>query len=61
MERKCLENGKSHVSKEGGEEVSANQLGVGVKPADIMWVKIQGGSWWPAQVYVMLFFLAQGA
>ncbi|KAF3447239.1 hypothetical protein FNV43_RR12419 [Rhamnella rubrinervis] len=29
MERKRLENGKTHVSKKGGVEVSANQLGGG--------------------------------
>lgn len=57
MERKRLENEITHVSKKGGEEVSANQLGVGVEPAVVMWVKIHGGSWWPAQVCAVLCFL----
>ncbi|GMN40132.1 hypothetical protein TIFTF001_009368 [Ficus carica] len=46
MKSKDLANGKNHVGKTSVEEIAANQ----VKPADIIWVKNHGGSWWPAQV-----------
>ncbi|XP_015885974.3 uncharacterized protein LOC107421278 isoform X2 [Ziziphus jujuba] len=47
---KHLANGKNNANKEGGEKVSANQVGGDVKPADVIWVKIHKDSWWPAQV-----------
>ena len=61
MERKRLESGKTQVRKKGGEEVSANQLGGGFKPADVLWVKIHRGSWWPAQVCAALCLLVHVA
>ncbi|XP_068312560.1 uncharacterized protein [Pyrus communis] len=39
-----------HNKLEDGEVVAANQLEGEVKLADLIWVKISGGSWWPAQV-----------
>lgn len=56
MKRKHLANGKNNANKEGGEEVSANQVGGDVKPADVIWVKIHKDSWWPAQVCAELCF-----
>lgn len=50
MKSKELANGKNHVRKKSVMEVAANQLERKVKPADIIWVKNHGGSWWPAQV-----------
>ncbi|XP_024028820.1 uncharacterized protein LOC21391095 [Morus notabilis] len=50
MKSKELANGKNHVRKKSVEEVAANQLERKVKPADIIWVKNHGGSWWLAQV-----------
>lgn len=46
MKSKDLANGKNHVGKTSVEEVAANH----VKPADMIWIKNYGGSWWPAQV-----------
>lgn len=56
MKWKHLANGENIANKEGGEEVSAIQLGGKVKPADVIWVKIHKDSWWPAQVNVELCF-----
>lgn len=52
MKIKDLANGKDHVRKGCREEVANNHLGKKVyfKPADIIWVKNRGGSWWPGQV-----------
>lgn len=38
-------------------DVAGNQLGGEVKVADLIWVETHGHSWWPAQVFQMLYFL----
>lgn len=57
MECDHILTGKHNVKLEDGEDVAANQLEGEVKLADLIWVKISGGSWWPAQVFEMLYFL----
>ncbi|KAL6297131.1 hypothetical protein ACE6H2_005273 [Prunus campanulata] len=50
MKSKHLSTGKDRIDVKVEEDVAANQLGGEVKVADLIWVKINGGSWWPAQV-----------
>ncbi|KAH0989121.1 hypothetical protein GBA52_000604 [Prunus armeniaca] len=50
MKSKRLSTGKDRIDVKDEEDVAANQLGGEVKVADLIWVKINGGSWWPAQV-----------
>ena len=57
MKSKDLVNGKNHSGKESVEkEVKASQMERKAEPADIIWVKNRGGSWWPAQVRIALGF-----
>ncbi|ONI35338.1 hypothetical protein PRUPE_1G530900 [Prunus persica] len=50
MKSKHLSTGKDRIDVKDEEDVAANQLGGEVKVADLIWVKIDGGSWWPGQV-----------
>lgn len=49
MKGKRLASSKSHVVKEE-EEKAADQLRGKVMPGDLIWVRLRGLSWWPAQV-----------
>lgn len=57
MKSKHLSTGKDRIDVKDEEDVAASQLGGEVKVADLIWVKINGGSWWPAQVFEMLYLL----
>ena len=57
MKSKRLSTGKDRIDVKDEEDVAANQLGGKVKVPDLIWVKINGGSWWPAQVFEMLYLL----
>ncbi|XP_062163624.1 uncharacterized protein LOC133870492 [Alnus glutinosa] len=46
MKRKHLRSGISQISKKGVEEDAATRVTRG----DLIWVRLNGGSWWPAQV-----------
>ncbi|KAM1574308.1 hypothetical protein COP1_044181 [Malus domestica] len=50
MECDHISTGKHNVKLEDGEVVAANQSEGEVKLADLIWVRISGASWWPAQV-----------
>lgn len=52
MKGKTLENIGNPVAESGGEasECGLNQLSKEFTLGDIVWIKIHGGSWWPAQV-----------
>lgn len=55
MKGKCLNSGKGQFwQQSGAEKVVADQVTWG----DLIWVRLNGGSWWPAQVFEMLFSLA---
>lgn len=49
MESKSHPNGENHVG-EKREVVADDPLLEEVKLADIIWMKIRGHPWWPAQV-----------
>ena len=49
MKNKNLTNGE--IGKKGVEEIATNKVTLG----DLIWVKHDGGSWWPAQVFEILF------
>ncbi|KAH7567670.1 hypothetical protein JRO89_XS07G0117300 [Xanthoceras sorbifolium] len=42
---------KSHDGDGGGKKVKAKQLEGEVALGDLLWVKLYGDSWWPAQVF----------
>lgn len=42
--------GKSHEGDGGGKKIEAKQLEGEVVVGDLIWVKLHGDSWWPAQV-----------
>ncbi|KAK7845734.1 hypothetical protein CFP56_008955 [Quercus suber] len=44
MKNKNLTNGE--IGKKGVEEIATNKVTLG----DLIWVKHDGGSWWPAQI-----------
>ncbi|RWR79332.1 putative oxidoreductase GLYR1 isoform X2 [Cinnamomum micranthum f. kanehirae] len=52
MKGKQLENIVNHVAENGGEasECELNLLSKEFTLGDIVWIKIHGNSWWPAQV-----------
>ncbi|XXG40483.1 hypothetical protein AAC387_Pa01g1189 [Persea americana] len=52
MKGKQLENIVNHVAENGGEASTCelNQLSKEFTLGDIVWIKIHGNSWWPAQV-----------
>ncbi|XP_074279425.1 uncharacterized protein LOC141604816 [Silene latifolia] len=50
MKRKALANGESHAEENGTNGALANPSNAEVGPGDVIWVKHQGGSWWPAQI-----------
>ncbi|KAJ0026092.1 hypothetical protein Pint_08465 [Pistacia integerrima] len=50
MSGKQVVGGPSHDSGGGGKKVAAMQLEREVMLGDIIWVKLQSNSWWPAQV-----------
>lgn len=55
MKGKCLNSGKGQFRQQrGAEKVVADQVTWGY----LIWVRLNGGSWWPAQVFEMLFSLA---
>ena len=50
MKGKDLASSKGHVVEEE-EEKAADQLRGKVIPGDLIWVRLGGLSWWPAQVF----------
>lgn len=53
MKSKHLRSGISQISKKGVEEDAATRVTRG----DLIWVRLNGGSWWPAQVFEILCIL----
>lgn len=51
MSGKQVVGDPSHDDGGGGKKAAAMKLEREVKLGDIIWVKLQGKSWWPAQVY----------
>lgn len=56
MESKHLTSGKRQISKQGVEEVVATQVMLG----DLIWVRLNSGLGWPAQVFEILCTLVPG-
>ncbi|XP_059637154.1 uncharacterized protein LOC132279238 isoform X6 [Cornus florida] len=50
MKRKSLATDRSLVDKEGGEAAATNQLSEEFILGEFIWFRLQGSSWWPAQV-----------
>ncbi|XP_021643127.1 uncharacterized protein LOC110637370 isoform X1 [Hevea brasiliensis] len=50
MEVKRCSSSKSHDRDHGGERVAAEHLERVPKLGEVIWVKLSGGSWWPAVV-----------
>ncbi|TXG52678.1 hypothetical protein EZV62_021847 [Acer yangbiense] len=48
---KQVAGGESHNGDGGEKKVKARQLEGNVGLGDLIWVKLRGGSWWPAQVF----------
>ncbi|KAF8404702.1 hypothetical protein HHK36_009590 [Tetracentron sinense] len=50
MEGKCLTTKRNYLNKDGGKESMVDQLRGEVMLGDVVWVRLGGCSWWPAQV-----------
>ncbi|KAA8538175.1 hypothetical protein F0562_027783 [Nyssa sinensis] len=50
MKGKHLVSNQSFVDKEGGDAAAATQLNGEVILGDLIWIRLFGTSWWPAQV-----------
>ncbi|XAR48500.1 Histone-lysine N-methyltransferase [Bertholletia excelsa] len=47
---RAISSNRSNADKEGQADAAVNQLDQEVVLADVIWVRLQGPSWWPAQV-----------
>lgn len=52
MKHRRLTSSRSNICEEGEEGVT-NQVSREVKLGDLIWVRLRGSSWWPAQVSEM--------
>ncbi|GAB4844909.1 hypothetical protein Ancab_038300 [Ancistrocladus abbreviatus] len=50
MRSERIASSEKLADKENGDKDATEHLTAGARPGDVMWVKLRGSSWWPAQV-----------